>query len=66
MRTEAEAIKIARKRAHFTHEVRFVVFDRSADNGEGPYHVATEEDLDTFFDGIPERDILFCTDEVTP
>ena len=28
----------------------------------GYYHVATEEDLDTFFAGISDNDIVYCTD----
>jgi hypothetical protein len=35
--------------------MRFVVFEA------GEYHVATEFDLDTWFVGISDRNILYCT-----
>lgn len=35
--------------------MRFVVFE------SGEYHVATDGDLDTWFAGIADRNILYCT-----
>jgi hypothetical protein len=63
MHTQHEAVHHARKRARETKAIRFVVFDDSTDPAQGPYHVATECDLDTFFAGIPERNILYSTEE---
>jgi hypothetical protein len=53
--TLAQAIQHAEKRARETDEVRYVVYE------SGEYHIATEEDLDTFFMGISDRNILYCT-----
>jgi hypothetical protein len=45
------AVQVARAR----EETRYVVWE------SGEYFVASDEDLDTFFVGIRDRDILFCT-----
>lgn len=46
-----QAIRRAHRRAKKTGEVRFVVLE----NG---YHVATDEDTVTFFQGAP---VVYCT-----
>jgi hypothetical protein len=53
--TREQAIQLARKRAKETDEIRFVVWDC------GEYHVASDFDLDTWFVGISDRNILYCT-----
>lgn len=56
--TYQQAVDNARRIAERTGQARFVV--REA----GEYHIATDTDLDTWFIGIHDRDILYCTDEV--
>ena len=53
--TLAQAIQRANKAARTTGEVRFVVRE------SGEYHVASEFDLDTFFAGIRDDSILYCS-----
>ena len=36
----------------------FVVYE------SGEYHIATDYDLDTWFAGIRQSDIVFCTDDL--
>jgi hypothetical protein len=43
--------------AHVRQETRYVVRE------SGEYFVVTDEDLDTFFMGIADGNILFCTAE---
>lgn len=49
------AIKAARRLAGKTGEAQWVVWEC------GAYHVANEFDLDTWFAGISDRNILYCT-----
>lgn len=49
------AVSLARK----TGKVRFVLW--VGDDVGGPYTVATDEDLDTFYIGISDDHILLCT-----
>ena len=49
------AIAIARK----TGKMRFVLW--VGDDVGGPYTVASDGDLDTFYSGISDDHILFCT-----
>jgi len=46
----ARAEKLAKDGA-----MRFVVFE------SGEYHIATDVDLETWFAGIADRNILYCT-----
>jgi hypothetical protein len=50
-----EARTCAVQVAHVHQETRYVVRE------SGEYFVATDEDLDTFFVGIADSNILFCT-----
>jgi hypothetical protein len=50
---KSRASQVARTK----QEARYVVVE------SGHYFVATDEDLDTFFMGIPDRSILYCTAE---
>jgi hypothetical protein len=43
--------------AHTKQEARYVVRE------SGEFFVATDEDLDTFFMGIAQNNILFCTED---
>lgn len=54
-----EAKNRAITRAHETGKLRFVMW--VGDDIGGPYTVATEEDLDTFYCGISDDHILLCT-----
>jgi hypothetical protein len=51
----AQAMAKANRLAKCDGTMRFVVVEC------GEYHVATEFDLDTFFCGISDQNILFCT-----
>ena len=53
--TLAQAIKQADLSARAAGEVRFVVREASE------YHVASEFDLDTFFVGLRDDSILYCS-----
>ena len=53
------AVSKARQSARRQGEERFVVFEA------GEYHVATAEDLDTFFMGLSDNQILYSTTEDT-
>jgi hypothetical protein len=50
-----EAISWADRAARINGEIRFVVRE------SGEYHVASESDLDTWFAGISDNNILYCT-----
>jgi hypothetical protein len=52
-----EAVKFAHKRATQTGEAYFVVRE------SGEYHISNEIDLDTFYAGLSDRDILYCTSD---
>jgi hypothetical protein len=49
------AVSLVRK----TGKMRFVLW--VGDDRGGPYTVATEEDLDTFYSGISDEHIVLCT-----
>ena len=49
-----KALRLAKKR----NEPYFVVYESSE------YEVASEYDLDTWFAGISDRNILFCTGDL--
>lgn len=51
----AQAMARAEKLAKDSGTMRFVVVEA------GEYHVATEFDLETWFAGISDQNILFCT-----
>ena len=55
--TEIQAIAKADRRARETGKVWFVVYE-SADEG---YQLADETDLDTWFAGISDSGIRYCT-----
>jgi hypothetical protein len=55
--TQPQAIAAAKRQAARTGEVRFVVYEA------GEYHTASEFDLDTWFAGIRDENILFVTGE---
>jgi len=57
-RDKDTAIKQAYSRRHMrgNTEPLFVVYEA------GYYHVATDEDIDTFFAGVHKNDIIYCTD----
>lgn len=60
--TKTKAITQALRQARKRHAAYFVV--REPDEaGEPDYHVASEFDLDTWFQGISEQNIIFCTDD---
>jgi hypothetical protein len=52
-----ECIKLARAKAEKSGATYFVVWE-----GER-YDVCTEYDLVTFYDGIRDQDIIFCTED---
>lgn len=54
-----EAKEHAVRLAHKTGKTRFVIW--VGDDVSGPYAVATDEDLDTFYLGISDDHILLCT-----
>ena len=59
-RTEKEAIKIAKKiakKAAFRNEPLFVIYY------VGKYQIATGFDLDTWFAGIHQNNIVYCTQD---
>jgi hypothetical protein len=53
--TLSKAITWAEKSARLSGEVRFVVRE------SGEFHVASEMDLDTWFAGLRDDSILYCT-----
>jgi hypothetical protein len=53
--TYAQAVAAAKKQAKVKEEVRFVVYEA------GEYHTASEFDLETWFAGIRDENILYCT-----
>lgn len=62
MKTQKQAVKKAAELARKTGKPHYVVFSQAdAEQFGGPYQVATEHDLDTFYAGISERNILYCT-----
>jgi len=54
--TKAEAMRRADKLAKRTGKIQFVVWELP----EG-FQVASEFDLDTWFAGIADRNIVYCT-----
>jgi hypothetical protein len=57
MRTIKQATAHARNRALATGEVRFVIRE------DNEFHVASQDDAETFWYGTPETDIVFSTDD---
>lgn len=59
-----EAVRKAKAAHKRTGGTFFVVWDIDHESGFGhTHHVASEEDMDTFFLGVSDRNILWCTDE---
>jgi len=57
---KSTAIKQAysRSKGYGNHgEPIFVVYE------SGYYYVCTDDDIDTFFNGIQDKDIVYCTDD---
>jgi hypothetical protein len=60
--TEAAARRKALQLARKLRTTYYVVWERDTDAPAAlSYHVATDYDLDTFFAGISDHNILFCT-----
>jgi hypothetical protein len=53
--TFQQAVVKAERIAKSANETRFVIRE------SGEYHVASDEDLDTFFAGISDSNILYAT-----
>ena len=50
--TKHAAFDLAKKRAKVTQRERFIVYEDDMETG-GPYHVASEADLEAFWLGAP-------------
>jgi len=56
--TRQQAIKNATRLYRLTGEDYFVVYEPDEN---GPYHVASDSDLDTWFQGISDNNVVFAT-----
>ena len=55
--TKSQAITAAKKAAKRYNKVFFVIINESG------YDIASEEDLETFYYGYRDPDVIFCTEE---
>lgn len=56
--TEQGAHRKARERSKMRHSTRYVLY--TGDDTYGPFDVATEDDLESFYGGISESSVLAC------
>jgi len=62
MKTLKHAVKLANKKADELNECLFVV--HVPGDQYGPYDVCRDNDLDTYYAGIRQDQIVYCTDDI--